>query len=110
MVWGSLICQEIILDTPQEHTSLGDTSLEDTPRDDTPLQAPNTPTPSKTEIKTMRYQYKEVLPIPEEGEKANMMTEGLGKHRKMEVNTHTAAKSKQLKARQWVKLRSGLYG
>jgi hypothetical protein len=39
-----------------------------------------------------------VLPIPEDGEKANIMTEVLGKHIRLEVNTHTAAKSKQLKA------------
>ena len=50
-----------------------------------------------------------MLTIPEEGEKANMRTKVLGKHSRLEVNTHTAAKSKRLKARQWVKLRSGLY-
>jgi hypothetical protein len=63
------------------------------------------------EINTLRFHYnKEVLTIPEEGEKANMMAEVLGKHRKLEVNTHPPAKPKQLKARQWVRLKSGLYG
>jgi hypothetical protein len=90
-------------DTPLENTSLGDTDLKDTPLDAS--------TPSKTEIKNVRFHYnKEVLTIPDEGEKANMMTEVLGKHSRLVVNTHTTAKSKQLKARQWIKLRSGLYG
>ena len=75
------------------------------------------------EIKVMKYNnYKyDVMTIPEEGMKASMMTEDQGKHMvkvvepggissEVENNTHTAtAKTKQLKARQWVKHRSGLY-
>ena len=57
------------------------------------------------------------MTIPEEGMKANMMTGDQGKYlvkvvepwaisSEVQKNTHTtAAKTKQMKARQWVKLR-----
>ena len=93
-------------------------------RDEIPLQVHRASTiPRNTESKAMKYNYKnDVMTIPEEGMKANMMTGDQGKYlvkvvepgaisSEVQKNTHTtAAKTKQLKARQWVKLRSGLYG
>ena len=60
----------------------------------------------------MKYHYnnKQGLTIPEEESKTILFTGVLDKHRELEVNNHRAANSRQLKARQWVKLKSGLYG